>query len=120
MHGSIKGNKLLLQGHPNADIVMEVEDDEWTLKHGKCILLKVAADGDDILCDTYMDSILEIVKRSVFHSCARFQSDVDISGRLTVCSPIVAFTNLPVMADTTGLLRLYINPSTGEIMSSNN
>lgn len=120
VYGSIKGNKLLLQGHPNADIVMEVENDEWTLKHGNCVLLKVAADGDEVLCDSYMDSILEIVKRSVFHSCARFQSEVIISGRLTVDGPIVAFANLPVVTDTTGLLRLYIDPSTGEIVASSN
>ena len=118
VYGSIKGNKLLLQGHPNADIVMEVENDEWTLKHGNCVMLKVAADGDEVLCDSYMGSVLEIVKRSVFHSCARFQSEVVITGRLTVDGPIVAFTNLPVVTDTTGLLRLYIDPVTGEIVAS--
>ena len=119
VYGSVKGNKLLLQGHPNADMVMEVENDEWTLKHGGCVLLKVAADGDDVLADaSYMDAVLEIVKRSVFHSCARFQSEVIISGRLTVDGPIVAFANLPVVADTTGLLRLFVDPSTGEIVSA--
>lgn len=118
VYGTIKGNKLLLQGHPGADVVMEVENDEWTLKYGRCILMKVGLDDDDVLCDTYVDSVLEIVKRSVFHSCTTFESEVTITGTLTVDGPIVAFKNLPVVTDTTGLLRLYVDPSTGQIVCS--
>ena len=116
--GSIKGKTLILQGHPNADMVMEVENDEWILRHGKSVLLKVAADGDEVLSDSNMDSILEIVKRSIFHSCANFQGEVTINGRLTVENSNISFTNIPIVADPTELLRLYIDPSTVEIVSS--
>lgn len=118
VYGAVKGNRLILQGHPNADMVMEVENDEWTLRHGKCILMKVAADGDEVLSDTYVESVLEIVKQSVFHNAATFRDDVKIIGKLTVDGPIEAFKNLRRVTDTTGLLRLYVNPATGEIVSS--
>lgn len=121
VYGSIKGNKLVLQGNPHGrpDMSMHVENDEFTLRYGKCVLMKVAAESHDILeQSSYVAGVLEIVRSAVFHEPASFESSVSIRGSLTVDGPMTAFKNIRQVRGTDGLLRLYIDPCSGEIVAA--
>ena len=98
---------------------MLVENDEFTLRYGKCVLMKVAAENHEILEESgYVAGILEIVRSTVFHEEATFASSVTISGTLTVDGPLTAFKNIRRVCNTDSLLRLYIDPCSGEIVAA--
>ena len=121
VHGSIKGNSLVLQGDPfgQPDMSMSVKNDEFVLKYGRCVLMKVAAEGTDILDEStgYAESLLEIVRETVFRERVGFDGCVSISGTLVVDGPSVLFKNLRRVTDTSALLRLYVDPCSGEIVA---
>lgn len=117
LQGTVKGNKLVLCGYPSADMVMEVENDEWTLRHGNNVLMKVCADGDDVLSTDVAETALQVVKESVFHKPAHFENDVFIKGAVRVEGKQTRIHNVRSVADTKGFLPLYVHPLTGEIVA---
>ena len=120
VYGAIKGNKLVLQGNPHGrpDMSMLVENDEFTLRYGKCVLMKVAAESHEILeQSSYIAGVLEIVRSTVFHEEATFDSNVTIRGSLTVDGPMTVFKNIRRVSNTDNLLQLFIDPCSGEIVA---
>ena len=57
VRGSVKANRFLLQGNPNRDISMSVQNDEFVVKYGNVVLLTAGQDNsscseDGITCNT--------------------------------------------------------------------
>lgn len=85
VRGSIKVNKIYLQGHPTCDVSMGVEDDEFTLRYGSVVIFRVGPEFEDygecgeMCCDdnhvaTDADGCaLYIAKNVVFSGSSRFE-----------------------------------------------
>lgn len=65
VRGSVKANRFLLQGNPNCDISMSVQNDEFVVKYGNVVLLTAGQDNsscseDGIACNTSSSSALSL------------------------------------------------------------
>lgn len=76
--GSLKTNKLVLQGHPGENVTLDVQQNEFTMSMGSEVLMTVASDGLEGSNTGEVDSKLTISKETTF------EDEVTVQGNLTV------------------------------------
>lgn len=80
VHGLLKSNKLVLQGHGNTsqDVVMKVQDDQFLMKMNDDVLIAIGKDDDSSSLTTPVDPVINIEKNT------NFSENVSVGGNLTV------------------------------------
>ena len=83
--GNVTCDQLTLLGHPNSNVTMNVENDEFTLRYGNAVLLRVGPSDATLLTDDSMpESLLQIVKETLFTEDAMFEKSISVAGSATV------------------------------------
>lgn len=77
--GSLKTNKLVLQGHPGENVTLNVQEDEFTMSMGSDILMTVGSDSlEGGASSGTNETNLTIAKNTTF------EQNVTVDGTLTV------------------------------------